>query len=341
VRVVLVILDGMPARHVNDNITPTLARIGREGASTVGRAVMTSATYPNHATFITGAVPAGHGLFANWVHDGERPRPAHKIGPTGPTLFDACRAAGKSSAAVLGDHHLIGVMGARQADDHWPPDGKLADDVARDRLAYAADAEVVARLPADLPNLLVAHLNEPDTAGHLDGPDSAEAAASYRQTDAALRRLTDHLQPHWDDLALIVLSDHDQRQVDHSAPAIEPQPPDGLTVIPEGTAAVVWGEDRNDGKWLDDVDGVAGHEAVAAGVRMVWATPDRLFALPGGLHAALQGHHGGAETRDQVVAIGGGHPRAAELADAVRGTTPNAQDWAPIVADLLGISLLR
>ena len=78
------------------------------------RAVMTAATYPNHATFATGdgsarardrhqlraAAPVGF-------------TPAWELGPAVPTLFDACRAAGRSSAAVVGDQCLIGVMGAR------------------------------------------------------------------------------------------------------------------------------------------------------------------------------------------------------------------------------------
>ena len=57
-----------------------------------------------------------------------------ELGPAVPTLFDACRAAGRSSAAVFGDQCLVGVTGARTADTHWPPDGVPpadADDATR------------------------------------------------------------------------------------------------------------------------------------------------------------------------------------------------------------------
>ena len=54
--------------------------------------------------------------------------------------FDACNAAGRSSAAVLGDHNLVGVMGAHGATEHWPGDGVLDDDVVRDGHGYAANA---------------------------------------------------------------------------------------------------------------------------------------------------------------------------------------------------------
>ena len=40
--------------------------------------------------------------------------PAWELGPAVPTVFDACRAAGRSSAVVVGDQCLIGVMGAYQ-----------------------------------------------------------------------------------------------------------------------------------------------------------------------------------------------------------------------------------
>ncbi len=39
---------------------------------------MTSATYPNHATFITGAMPADHGLVANFVLHKSEIHPAHR-----------------------------------------------------------------------------------------------------------------------------------------------------------------------------------------------------------------------------------------------------------------------
>jgi arylsulfatase A-like enzyme len=342
------ILDGLPVRHVTPEITPALAALAAGGGAAVGRAVMTSATYPNHATFITGTEPDRHGLVANWVwHDG-RPQPAHRVGPAVPTLFDACAGSGRRAAAVFGDHRLVGVMGARRALSHWPPEGRLPEESARDRYGYAADSEVVqqlARISSDDWDLVVAHLNEPDTAGHIDGPDSVAAAAAYGATDRALGQVVSELQTEWDDVVLIVLSDHDQQEVDVSLPPIEIQPAadtvgTSLLAIPEGSAAVVWGDDPAHGDWLEGVDGVDGHDEFRPGVRVVWGAAGRVFALPAGTHAdLLRGHHGGATTRDQVVVVAGGHPRAAELVGAIDGTHPDAEDWAPTVADLLRIEL--
>lgn len=319
-RVAFVILDGLPARHVGTSITPNLSALPGQA---VGEAVMTSATYPNHATFITGRAPAEHGIVANWiVHDGQA-TPAHRVGPRTPTLFDT---PGLRSTAVFGDHRLVGVMGARAATSHWPPEGKIPPGTTLDRYGYAADDEVVARVEdADAWDLLVVHLNEPDTAGHIDGPDSAAACSSYRSTDAALGRVIAALQPVWDSLVLIVVSDHDQLPVSDPDP-IELDPPAGAVVIPEGSAAVVWGPT------FPLPTGVAA-SSLAPDVTLLQAPPGRVFALPGGM--VLAGHHGGADTRDQVVAVGGGDPEADALASSLAGTRPPATVWAPTMARLL------
>jgi predicted AlkP superfamily pyrophosphatase or phosphodiesterase len=323
---VFVILDGMPARHV-----PRLPCLSSLGVFTVGESVMTSATYPNHATFVTGVPPATHGLVANiLMHDGAI-RMAHHVGPSVPTLFDT----DVRSIVVVGDHHLIGVMGATAASYHWPPDGDLPAATPRDRYDYASDSAVVSALASVVGEpweLLVVHLNEPDTAGHIDGPDSPAAFASYSSTDAALGSVVSLLQPWWDDLVVIVVSDHDQQEVDMSLEPIDLQ----MRAIPEGSAAVLW--EQGSAEWLSDVDGVAGHEEIKPGVHMAWASPGRVFAIPAAFSpGVMHGHHGGIDTRDQVVVVAGGHPRASELASAVRGTRPPATAWAPTMASLLGV----
>ena len=79
VRVVLAVLDGQPVRHVRPTTTPLLAQLATAGgwSPSGGQAVLTSATYANHATFATGVDAATHGLYANHVvRDGRvRARP--------------------------------------------------------------------------------------------------------------------------------------------------------------------------------------------------------------------------------------------------------------------------
>ena len=348
-RVVFVIVDALPPRHLNGTTMPTLAALADEGGSAVGRAVMTSATYPNHATFATGRLPREHRILANWVvHEG-RPRPSYHVGPAAPTIFDACRAGGRSCAAVLGDQNLIGVMGAHTADHHWPPDGALPDDVERDGHGYAANREVLPRilqaLVGDRPDLVVAHINEPDTEAHIYGPDSPEALESYRAADTCVTAIVDALRPTWDDTVLVVVSDHDQEEVDDAPIDLyEPVAAAGLPLmpIPEGSAAIVWGDDETNGRWLDAVDGVTGHHEVEPGIRLVSCAPRRWFTPPAGFLTgpADRGTHGGERTRSQVAIVAGGDPHAVQLARSLRDRGQiDATEWAPMIAGLLEITI--
>ena len=62
-KVVFTVLDALPARHVGTQHTPVLTALAQEVGVAPGRAraVMTAATYPNHATFATGDGPASTG----------------------------------------------------------------------------------------------------------------------------------------------------------------------------------------------------------------------------------------------------------------------------------------
>ena len=329
-------------------VTPTLAGLAHEGGSSIGRAVMTSATYPNHATFATGVDPTVHRLLANWVVVDGRFLPASEVGPAVPTIFDACRASGRSTAAVVGDQHLIHVMGADAADEHWPANGVLADDVERDGHGYAADHEVLPRLlrvfDGDRPDLVVGHLNEPDTAAHMFGPDSEAALATYRSTDACVAEIVEALRPTWRDTVFIAVSDHDQETV-HADGVIDlypPAPATGLPLIPipEGSAAIVWGDDTTGGAWLDQVGGVTDHHELWPGARLVGCEPGRWFCPPAGFMTGPPepGTHGGVRTRSQVAIVAGGHPDAIALAKALSGRPQiEAAEWAPTLAGLLSI----
>ena len=65
----LAILDAFPHDLVDEELTPVLWSLAGEGgwARHGGRAVLAASTYPNHATFVTGALPAEHGILTNKV----------------------------------------------------------------------------------------------------------------------------------------------------------------------------------------------------------------------------------------------------------------------------------
>lgn len=340
-RVVFVVIDALPNQWVGPEWTPNLWHLVEAGGWNPegGRAVLSTATYPNHATFVTGLEPADHGILVNRVWNGEAFIGSERVGPIGDTLFLAARRRGLRSAIVVGDHKLIGVMGGGEADRHWPPDGRRPD-VALDEFRYAADGAVldavdeIDLLSADL---CVVHFNEPDTACHLHGPDAPETGERVRSTDAALGSLIERLMPQWDDTVVIVVSDHDQETVtDHGIDLQAILSQRGLPglVETEGTAALVL-----DGPAIEtllDIDVVAGARRMDEHNCLVWGPPGQVF---GPWLDELHGSHGSPRCDTQVAVVGGGHHRVAELADTIAATRPPATWWAPTIADLLGFEL--
>jgi hypothetical protein len=335
--VTMIVLDGFPDRHVDATRTPTLWSLAARGARTLGWAAMTSATYPNHATFMTGADPCDHGLVANDVFDDDdAPIPAWRIGPGIPTLFD--RLAGRHTEAVLGDHHLVPVMGAERASAHWPPGGRRPLRVALDPYGYVDDVvtiELLVEAAARRPDLLVAQLNGPDTFGHLHGPDAAAAIETHRSTDAHLARLVAALD--WSRSVLVVVSDHDQETcaveepIDLEAEAMA----HGfeVSVINEGTATIVRGWPRS-GPDVEHVPGVVASAPIPGSADLlVWCEPGHWFGKDGD-HRTI-GVHGGPRTRSQLAIVAGGHPAADQLGAAVAGRRVHAREWSPLLLALL------
>ena len=341
-RVLLLVLDGLSPRHVDPPVMPVLSDLARRGGwwPEGGLGVLPSSTYPNHATLVTGVPPSRHGLLANEMPSPDGPVPAWELGLSAATLFDSMRSAGRPSAAVFGDHHLVGATGAAVADSVWPPGGSVPD-VALDVLGYAKDRETTARMVeviAGGSELIVAQLNEPDTAAHIFGPDSVEALDRYGRTDACLGVIVEAIRPRWEEWVIIVVSDHSQE------PVLDPDPVDlrsaavrlgrQVRVVDDGAAAVVEETPAGDDDWLRTVPGVEDLVRLDDRTVLAWAHPGRWFspaAYP------IRGVHGSPRTAPQVAVVTGGHPGASALGAAVTARRPRSTDWAGAVAGLLGI----
>lgn len=334
--VVLVIIDGVGARQVRPDTMPTLHSLATSGAwhPEGSEAVLCSATYPNILTLVTGSSPTQHRVFAN-------PLFGHELAATSSitTVFE--RAGDRSSEFVVGDQYLIDVGRARTAGRHWPPEGVLPDGTRRDDFGYATDGEVLPHALAAVerrPDLLVVHLNGPDTASHLHGPDSDAAAASYRTSDAALASLAEALRPHWDNLLLLVTSDHDQETIhdDRRIDLVGLASTRGVdaTVFHEGTAAVIVGPGATDARWLSDVAGIERSWLVEPGLRVAASEPHHWFAKAD--QPSRGGAHGGPRTRGQVAVATGGHPIVGRIAEAWRHRQPRAEDWTPLALSAFG-----
>ncbi|MBO0681291.1 alkaline phosphatase family protein [Mycolicibacterium sp. S2-37] len=335
--VVFVVLDGVGARWVRPDTMPVLHTLATSGAwrPDGSEAVLCSATYPNILTLVTGRSPSEHRVFAN-------PLFGHRItdGAGVRTIFE--RAGSRTSEFVVGDQNLIDVAKGRTAGQHWPPEGILPATAMRDQFEYATDAEVLPHALSAVerrPDLLVVHLNGPDTACHVHGPESSAAREAYRTADAVLASLADALQPRWDELLLLIASDHDQESIhdDRRIDLVGLAEARGVdaAVFHEGTAAVVIGSDADDVRWLADVPGIEQSWHCEPGLRVVAAEPYCWFAARD--YPARRGAHGGPRTRSQVAVAAGGHPMVAQIADSWRHRRPRAEDWADLALEALGL----
>ncbi|HSP28678.1 MAG TPA: alkaline phosphatase family protein, partial [Ilumatobacteraceae bacterium] len=173
-RVVMIVIDAMPHRHVSPSLTPNLwAQAAAGGRAPMGAlSLPVSVTYANHAAFVTGADPVVTGIHGNHTWTDDRGWVgAPKEGPRATTLFERVGASGGRSAMVAGDQKLVAQMGGTRADVCWPPDGRLPDGTDRCAFGYASDAAVLSaleRVDLDVDFALI-HLNEPDTTSHLHG----------------------------------------------------------------------------------------------------------------------------------------------------------------------------
>jgi arylsulfatase A-like enzyme len=366
--VVCLVLDAMPRRHLGPALTPNLWSLA-EQVPGVGRAVLSSATYPNFATFVTGVTPEHHGIWSNRIVVDGAITPSWDIGPSAPTVFHLASRAGLATAAILGDQHLVGVTGAEHADLHWPFNATLPKGAATDAYGYPTDEETGPRILAAIDALsteengfLFAQLNAPDTASHRFGPDSLEAADTFADTDAWVGRIVRSLRPVWDNVVLVVLSDHDQVTVTDTEPTsfaglvplLEERTGVRPVVVAEGDALLVnWQTPppvaaptlRSIYRSVESVEASTRISTTcSSGARP--AAIDILFGQSGSWFSnrpdrLLRGVHGGRHTRGQVVVASGGHPFVEALRAGVLGGPVPGTRWAPTFAAVLGLSPLR
>ena len=331
------IVDAFDPARLSPRLTPNLWRwANSDGAvAGTGQAVMASCTYPNHASFVTGVGPGTHRIYANHViRDGDV-LGAWEVGPGAPTLFE--RLSHVETAAILGDHHLVGVMAATGADRHWPPGGDVSSVAELDLFGYPHDEEVLPRLLTEIDSaaeLVIGYFGSIDTVSHVYGPTSIEAIDAYRGIDQRIGQLDDALRAGWEDWILIVVSDHVQDTVGGPGIDLRSRLPGDLIVVDEGSAALVAG--LSDPAKLADIDGVEGWTLLADGNVLTWCEPGRYF---GPFETAvLKGAHGGAHTRDQLALVSGGNHGRQKLASAVSAGPVPATFWAPGVAGVFGIA---
>jgi len=349
-RVVLLAFDGLPLACLRPSVMPNLMRLAVGGgiAPGGGRSNFPSTTYPGFASLLTGAAPVRTGIRTTSSQAGAVPGWAGTDRCQVPTLIHVAKGAGLRVGAVMGDHKLQRVLMLDEIDEVWPPRATVPTGTELDAHGYPTNAAirdrvVEAALDPDL-DLVFVHLNETDTLGHDLGPTAPETVRCARQADAIVGEMVEALAPDWDRTLIAVASDHDM-STRLPLPPIDPTSAHecaGLIDdwIPDGAAAwirLMPGADTHMAiKHLGCLDGVEAWRWRKPNMLLLLAQPGRTFAAPWIPDAGI---HGSLCTGRTVAIVGGGHPDVGAIAESLEARAPKLQDWAPTLADVLGIEL--
>lgn len=246
--VVLVTLDGLRPEYYLDARWPAPAtqQLHRDGAHAVAvRSIFPAETYPAHTTLVTGALPLRHGVHhdrhvepvANprWLTDASMIRV--------PTLWDAVRAAGGTTAAI-GWPVSAGAAIDWNLPDIWPNDekkvlGAIREAATPDGFFEELEREATGRLTMEnfsnknvshdlrvaamaaylleryRPTLLLAHAQATGQVPQEPGwnnPRRARAVAASDQIVSAIMEVIERTKA-WDRTAVIVTGDHGMTEI--------------------------------------------------------------------------------------------------------------------------------
>jgi arylsulfatase A-like enzyme len=355
-RVLLVGLDGFPHGAVSPDLTPRLWALGEQGgrAADGGRCALPSSTYPGFASLITGCLPARHGVRTTITSGpvaGLVPGWAGRRRVEVPTLFDACTAAGVSSAAIFGDHKLHEILATESAGRTWPPAGAVVPaGTPLDAHGYPTNLAVRPHLLAAAADrrlsFLFAHLNEADTFGHDLGPHHERTRACYAATDTLIGELLDAFTADWERSVVVVVSDHDMEPLSGHEPidllgfgwfceiAADVHADGGSALV--RLRAAIHAAEAQDALATIRIPGVAAWHVLGPGLLLAAAEPGCSFRS---VHTARGGFHGGPATARTVAIVGGGHPAVNTIGAAIRGSAPHLADWTPTIAAVLGVEM--
>lgn len=247
--VLLISIDGLqPADVIEADKRgidiPNLKRFVTDGSYASGvRGVLPTVTYPSHATLVTGASPAKHGIIGNTSFDPLQINQGgwywygsdYKV----PTLWDAAAKADLTTANVhwpvsvgvasitwnipqiwrtghaddaklvkaLSTPGLVGALEAKLGDYAPGIDESISGDETRGRFA-------VALIEREKPQFATVYLTALDHEQHEQGPDTPKAHAVLRRIDAIVGNLVAAQMKVHPDSVIAVVSDHGFSRVD-------------------------------------------------------------------------------------------------------------------------------
>lgn len=207
--VILVSIDGFSPDYLGKGQTPVLDGLVAGGAFGSMRPSFPSVTFPNHYTLVTGLHPDHHGVVGNRFTDaqlGAFTMASKESGfwDQGEPIWVTAEKAGVRTGTMFWPGSEVEIHGVRPSQ--WAPfDQAMPGDARVDRLLSWLD------LPLDQrPKLETLYFDIVDTAGHRNGPDSAETRVAAASVDASMARLIEGLKARglYERTMLVVVSDH-------------------------------------------------------------------------------------------------------------------------------------
>lgn len=213
---VIVSLDGFRWDYPEAFDTPFLEQyFVKHGVKAVMMPSFPSKTFPNHYTLATGLYPDHHGILAN----------KFKIRSTG-KIYSLSKSETRSDPQYYGGDPIwltARRQGVITATVYWvgsdvPIKGGYANYwknyQTKPLLTFDERVNEVVRLlslpEAERPHLVMAYFEEPDHAGHSNGPVTMATRRSVEHLDSLLSGLWHRIQslPHGTQVNLIVTGDH-------------------------------------------------------------------------------------------------------------------------------------
>ena len=193
-RVVIISIDGLRPDMMTADLMPRHVQLMREGTTARDAwTIQESDTLPSHAAMLSGVGMSAHGLSWNSY---QANRGYIKV----PTIFTAARAAGLSTAMIVGKPKLKHIASPGTVD-HFERPSYLCGGVAKRAAEYFASGH---------PDLLFVHFSDPDEYGHSHGWSSPEYKRAAHHSDRCLATVLAAIDgsPHRDDTLVIVTADH-------------------------------------------------------------------------------------------------------------------------------------
>ena len=206
--VVLLVFDGLAPQLVRAVETPSLARIAREGTSTLAmRPVFPTLSMPNHTSLSTGCYPERHGVVSNRFIDPERGLYTEK----GDAIWlESCEHLSETLERQGVRASVFGWMGTHRGDQLLVSHGGPFEDEPPSIEGRMDQVIGALEQGSDRSRFIASYVDEPDHTLHFKGFDGPEAPAMLRQVDAAIGRVIAAIDKAgtWNRTTLIVTTDH-------------------------------------------------------------------------------------------------------------------------------------